>query len=225
MIVSGRCLLWRPNPDAGAVAAALGICAGEWRHATTASRDVQRREWRDSLASWPELREHGLRLEPPRPGEPARWESPHAGAPVSISHAAGVSIAAWIRPDARWHGLAEWRIGVDVVALADVPTATHDLDAMATAYMGPDAARALAAVPSGARPAAFARAWATHEALLKATGRREPAGDPRAAIPFTEWTPLLGVEIDRERSRGLDVGVPWPGAGHVAVVWLVPPRA
>ena len=90
---------------------------------------------------------------------------------LSISHDEGLSVAA-----IRMQGA----VGVDVMRIVDAPDST----AVARDYLGPDAARALAALPAPARAAAFARAWSAHEARLKCLG-----------LALAEWNPALAAAL------------------------------
>lgn len=76
---------------------------------------------------------------------------------LSISHDGDISVAAY-----SFNGA----VGIDVMSISPVP----DWRAVARDYLGPVAARKLAARPDGERDAAFAHAWSKHEARLKCLG-------------------------------------------------------
>ena len=76
---------------------------------------------------------------------------------LSISHDGDISVAAY-----SFNGA----VGIDVMPIVPVP----DWRAVARDYLGPEAARKLAARSDGERDAAFAHAWSEHEARLKCLG-------------------------------------------------------
>jgi len=76
---------------------------------------------------------------------------------LAISHDGDLSVAAFSFADA---------VGIDVSQVVPMP----DWEAVARDYLGPAAVQTLAALPSDARDAAFARAWSEHEARLKSLG-------------------------------------------------------
>lgn len=126
------------------------------------ARQRIRRALRQALAQrWhePESRIEVIRV----PGKAPRLTL--GGAPceagVSISHEAGLSIAA-----ANLHGA----LGVDLMLVQPIP----DWQAVARDYLGPDVAARL-----DGDPHAFARAWTEREARLKCAG-----------LPLREWTAL-----------------------------------
>lgn len=88
------------------------------------------------------------------PGAPLRLALPWAHIGLSVSHEAGLSLAA-ISFDGE--------VGVDLLRLA---APFPELEQMARDYLGPAAAQTLIALPPERRPEAFARAWARHEAAL-----------------------------------------------------------
>lgn len=83
---------------------------------------------------------------------------------LAISHDGDISVATWSRGAT---------VGIDVMAVGAFP----DWHAVARDYLGPDTAAALAALPSSARPDAYARAWSEREARLKSHG-----------LPMNEWS-------------------------------------
>jgi 4'-phosphopantetheinyl transferase len=111
------------------------------------------------------------------PGQAPALMLPNASIHLSISHEAGLSLAA-----VRVGG----RIGIDLMALDD--TALPDQQALARDYLGPHAATALQGIPAPQRQAAFARLWTAHEACLKCLG-----------LPLQEWSPALAERISRCR--------------------------
>jgi len=76
---------------------------------------------------------------------------------LSISHDGDLSVAAYCLSGA---------VGIDVMSILPVP----DWEPVARDYLGPEAARKLAARSDGERDAAFAHAWSEHEARLKCLG-------------------------------------------------------
>lgn len=105
------------------------------------------------------------------PGQAPRLDFDGLSIHLSISHEAGLSLAA-VRNGGK--------VGVDLMRAADA--AMPDWQAVAHDYLGP---AALAAIEVEG-PAAFARAWTRHEAALKCLG-----------LPLQEWTPALGRELAR----------------------------
>ncbi|MFL6718370.1 MAG: 4'-phosphopantetheinyl transferase family protein [Burkholderiaceae bacterium] len=125
-----------------------------------------------------------------RPGEAPVLVLPPASIHLSISHEAGLSLAA-IRVGGR--------IGIDLVAFDDA--GLPDQEALARDYLGPRAAEALHDAPAPQRPAAFARLWTAHEACLKCLG-----------LPLQEWSPGLAGEIARCRIAALRLPASYVGA-------------
>jgi 4'-phosphopantetheinyl transferase len=76
---------------------------------------------------------------------------------LSISHDGDLSVAAYCLSGV---------VGIDVMSILPVP----DWEPVARDYLGPEAARKLAARSDGERDAAFAHAWSEHEARLKCLG-------------------------------------------------------
>ena len=223
MFVAGPYTLWRAAPQTPTAAGGrLRICAGVIRSEVSFSRAEQSRAWREAILLWPELRDKGLRLEESRPGERARWMLPHGHRPVSLSHATGASVAVWVQPETDESACNRWWIGVDVVAMRDVPSHAGELDNLARTYLGPATARVLAGLSGSHRTMAFALAWTEHEAILKALGGRILSVSRFALSGLTEWSEALGKAIARERACGQSVQLRWPGRDHVATAWMSP---
>jgi 4'-phosphopantetheinyl transferase len=98
---------------------------------------------------------------------------------LAISHDEALSVAAI--------GLAG-AVGIDVMCIADIP----DWEALARDYLGPDAARTLAALDPSARPVALAQGWSEREARLKCVGLGlgEWRADEAAALAHCICRPL-----------------------------------
>jgi 4'-phosphopantetheinyl transferase len=132
------------------------------------------------------------------PGQAPRLTLPASSstsAHLSISHEAGLSLAA-IRVGGP--------IGIDLMALdyADLP----DCEALARDYLGPPALAALQATAAPQRQAAFARAWTAHEACLKCLG-----------LPLQEWSPGLARRIARCRIVELALPADYVGAAALDI--------
>ena len=84
---------------------------------------------------------------------------------LAISHDGELSLAA-----ISLHGA----VGIDVTRILEIP----DWQPVARDYLGPKITMELGALPSEARPTAFARAWSEREARLKCLG-----------WPLAEWNP------------------------------------
>lgn len=122
-------------------------------------------------------------------------KAPHAklddlGVQLSISHEAGLSLAA-----VRTGG----KVGVDLMRAADA--AMPDWQAIAADYLGQATLAAITGHDAGQQPAAFAQAWTRHEAALKCLG-----------LPLQEWTPALGRELARCHVRELALPPSYVGA-------------
>ena len=109
-----------------------------------------------------------------RPGQPVQVLARGASPYTTISHTAGLSVAALCTHRA---------VGVDVMA-ADAQTLPPDWAAVARDYLGPGVAQSLHHETPAQRPAAFAQAWVSLEARLKCLG-----------LGLTEWTPALAVRL------------------------------
>ena len=110
---------------------------------------------------------------------------------LSISHDGDLSVAAYSFCGA---------VGIDVMSISPVP----DWRAVARDYLGPDAARKLAARPDGERDAAFAHAWSEHEARLKCLG-----------LPLSEWCDERAVAL--QSCRCFPLALPESYVGYVAL--------
>jgi len=124
------------------------------------------------------------------PGRAPRLRLSTAPIHLSISHEAGLSLAA-----IRMGG----RIGIDLMAPADA--ALPDWEALARDYLAPPMAATLNKLPAPQRQAAFASAWTFHEACLKCL-----------ELPLQEWTPALGSRLARCRTVELALPAPYIGA-------------
>ena len=125
-----------------------------------------------------------------RPGQAPALTAAAPPIHLSISHEAGLSLAA-IRADGP--------VGIDLMALTDA--ALPDLEALARDYLGPRTAAALQAMDDAQRQAAFARAWTAHEACLKCLG-----------LALQEWSPALAGRIGRCRIVELNLPAQYIGA-------------
>jgi len=117
--------------------------------------------------------------------------------PLAISHDGALSVAAFSVDGAA--------VGIDVSEIIPVP----DWEAVARDYLGPAALEMLAALPAGARDAAFAQAWSGHEARLKSLGWQ-----------LEEWQ--AGREPALLACRCLPLALPLGYAGSLAIA---PPPA
>lgn len=110
---------------------------------------------------------------------------------LSISHDGDISVAAYCLSGA---------VGIDVMSIVPVP----DWRAVARDYLGPEAARKLAARSDGERDAAFAHAWSEHEARLKCLG-----------LQLAEWCDERAVEL--QACRCFPLALPEGYVGYVAL--------
>ncbi len=136
--------------------------------ARAAAQQLAREVLRENAGA--DLAARGLDLPRPRRG----------GQAVSVSHEAAVSLLAWSEQ-------AAGAVGVDVVALDSLAHASPQaLVDTAGLYLGPDAAREVAAAPQpdDAR-LCFARHWASLEARLKCLG-----------LELDEWRPARARSLD-----------------------------
>lgn len=124
------------------------------------------------------------------PGEAPRLAAPHEGIGLSIAHERGLSLVAI-------H--TQGPVGVDLMQVMDMPDA---LD-VAQAYLGPDAAQALAPLAPEAQAHAFALAWTAHEARLKCLG-----------MPLQEWHEGLNTSLSTCLLQPLALPAPW--VAHLA---------
>jgi 4'-phosphopantetheinyl transferase len=127
------------------------------------------------------------------PGQAPRLDVPGRSIHLSISHEAGLTLAA-VRDGGQ--------VGVDLMRATEA--ALPDWQATAHDYLGTDATARILAVAAAERPCAFARAWTRHEAALKCLG-----------LPLSEWTPALA----RTLASCELVDLPLP-AGYVGAVAL-----
>jgi 4'-phosphopantetheinyl transferase len=127
------------------------------------------------------------------PGQAPRLDVSGRSIHLSISHEAGLTLAA-VRDGGR--------IGVDLMRAPDA--ALPDWQAIALDYLGTDATARILAVATAERPRAFARAWTRHEAALKCLG-----------LPLSEWTPALARTL--ASCELIDLPLP---AGYVGAVAL-----
>jgi 4'-phosphopantetheinyl transferase len=79
-----------------------------------------------------------------------------------------------------------------------------DWESVARDYLGPEAARKLAARPNGERDAAFAHAWSEHEARLKCLG-----------LQLSEWCDERAVAL--QACRCFALALPEGYMGYVAL--------
>ena len=110
---------------------------------------------------------------------------------LSISHDGDISVAAY-----SFNGA----VGIDVMSISPVP----DWESVARDYLGPEAARKLAAWPESERDAAFAHAWSEHEARLKYLG-----------LQLSEWCDERAVAL--QACRCFPLALPEGYAGYVAL--------
>lgn len=110
---------------------------------------------------------------------------------LSISHDGDISVAAY-----SFNGA----VGIDVMSISPVP----DWESVARDYLGPEAARKLAARSDGERDAAFAHAWSKHEARLKCLG-----------LQLSEWCDERAVAL--QACRCFPLALPDGYVGHVAL--------
>lgn len=147
---------------------------------------------RQVLCEWLALRSDQIALTS-TPGQAPRLVlNGERVAGLSISHEAGLSLAA-----INLHG----RIGVDLMRVPEPDDVDdlNDLMTLARDYLGPAQAVALACVAPGMRRMAFAKAWAAHEASLKCRG-----------LALAEWRsapPMAALRI-----ATLDLPEPFVGA-------------
>ena len=111
---------------------------------------------------------------------------------LSISHDGDISVAAYCLSGA---------VGIDVMSIVPVP----DWRAVARDYLGPEAARKLAARSEGERDAAFAHAWSEHEARLKCLG-----------LQLAEWCDERAVAL--QACRCFPLALPEDYVGYVALL-------
>jgi len=110
---------------------------------------------------------------------------------LSISHDGDISVAAYSFSGA---------VGIDVMSIVPVP----DWRAVARDYLGPEAARKLAARSESERDAAFAHAWSEHEARLKCLG-----------LQLAEWCDERAIAL--QACRCFPLALPEGYVGYVAL--------
>ncbi len=127
---------------------------------------------------------------------------------LSISHSAGLTLAAWHPGGA---------VGVDVQAAAEAPEDPADRQRLATLYLGqnfmPNQAPAQEQRAQTAMTLiAFLEVWSAHEARLKCLGE-----------PLQEWTPALAARLAACQARTLTLPAALtangPARRMAAVAW------
>jgi 4'-phosphopantetheinyl transferase len=124
------------------------------------------------------------------PGQAPCLAAPHEGVGLSIAHESGLSLV----------GVhTEGPVGVDVMQVMAMPDA---LD-VARAYLGPEAAQALAKRRADQIDHEFALAWTAHEARIKCLG-----------MQLEEWHEGLGTMLSACSLLALPLPAPW--VAHLA---------
>ncbi len=169
----------KPAPDQRVFVLALDTSTSSRPEARAAARLAARQ----ALATLLGQPLDAVQLHAP-PGQPPQvLGRPEIG--ISFSHEAGISVVA-VNLDGP--------VGVDVLGAEPPP----DWAAVARDYLGLQAAIM--------EPAAFAPAWAAHEAGLKLRG-----------LALTEWSPALLLGPGQARSWALDLPPGWAGSLAVFV--------
>lgn len=190
---------WPPAalPDAGG-AAAVRIVGMRGPGDRTAARRAIRIALAAVLAESTGLPEAAIRLVAEPGAAPFASVSCESGEVrrigLGISHDGEVSLGAF--------RLGGGPVGIDVMRVVEVP----DWAEVARDYLGPACVEALAALPSDARAAAFARAWSEREARLKCLG-----------LPLSEWDAGQARRLDACVCRA--IAVP---DGYVGTIALLP---
>lgn len=127
-----------------------------------------------------------------QPGQAILLDWPETRIGLSVSHAAGLSVAA-----IRLGGA----IGIDLIRVESGAAELPDWERVAQDYLGPQSCRQLATLPSAQRAVAFAQAWSRWEASLKCLG-----------LGLTEWTPALQSRLASCAISALAVPEPYAGA-------------
>ena len=122
------------------------------------------------------------------PGEAPRLIQPDSKVGLSISHEAGLSLAA-IHLDGA--------VGVDCLRVSELA----DLPVLARDYLGAEAAQAIARLPQSEHASAFAALWCAHEAKLKCLG-----------LSLQEWSPELARRLSACVAKPLALPEGWAGA-------------
>ena len=168
----------------------ISVCTPE-----TELRHLARRSIRNAL-----LEALGTLLQRPatsiqfvsRPGQAIALDLPKMNIALSVSHAAGLSVAA-IRVGGA--------IGVDLMRIEPGAAELPDWARVAQDYLGPQVRTGLAILAPALRAASFAQAWTRHEAGLKYLG-----------LPLTEWTPALQHRLTPCVVTALALLAPYYGA-------------
>jgi 4'-phosphopantetheinyl transferase len=127
-----------------------------------------------------------------QPGQPLRLELPGHAIGLSVSHEAGLSVAAIHR-----HGA----VGIDLMRVGAAPDWMSDWETVALDYLGRQARDRIARHAPAQTAQAFAHEWTRVEACLKCLG-----------LPLQEWSPALQRRLSRCRVVGLELGEGWAGA-------------
>lgn len=126
------------------------------------------------------------------PGQPILLDWPGIRIGLSVSHAAGLTVAA-IHVGAS--------IGVDVMRVERGADWMPGWEHVAQCYLGPQTYGRIAKMPPKQRAPAFAQAWTCFEACLKCLG-----------IALTEWSPALEHRLTSCRVRALELPENYRGA-------------
>lgn len=126
------------------------------------------------------------------PGQAIALDLPNSHLSLSVSHAAGLSVAA-IRVGGA--------IGIDLMRIDSFATELSDSVRVAHDYLGPQVSAGLERLAPALRAASFAQAWTRHEAGLKCLG-----------LPLTEWTLALEPGLAACAVTVLALSAPYCGA-------------
>jgi 4'-phosphopantetheinyl transferase len=128
-----------------------------------------------------------------QPGQAIFLDLPETRIGLSVSHAAGLTVAAL-----RVGGA----IGIDLIRTEPgAAELSDDWERVAQDYLGPHVCRRLVTLPPAQRAAAFAQAWTCQEAGLKCLG-----------LGLTEWSPALESRLASCAVRALALLAPYDGA-------------
>jgi len=127
-----------------------------------------------------------------QPGQAIALDWPNTHISLSVSHAAGLSVAA-IRVGGA--------IGIDLMRIEPGAAEWPDCARVAHDYLGPQVSAALAMLAPALRAASFAQAWTRREAGLKYLG-----------LPLAEWTPALAHQLTPCVVTALALLAPYCGA-------------
>ncbi|QTD45732.1 hypothetical protein [Ottowia testudinis] len=196
---------------------ALAVPAGQSPEATRRhARQLARAVLADALGAWLGCDARAIAISDVRGQAPratlvtaapqTAWADRLAATGLSISHAPGLTLAAW-RPAGA--------VGVDVQALHEAPMDAEEAQRVAALYLGPNS------VPNHPRVvekqartaidiAAFTAAWAAHEARLKCLDE-----------PLQEWSPALQARLAACQVRPLIIPAAAGGGRRwqAAVAW------